>query len=144
MLHLSDRGDAIAERGDSVARTDENVPPNDLERSVGEVATSSEVVQHLANASISSCDAVVARDGPCDVRSQELMQRNVRAPRVELVLGRMQSVKNGYGGVPVHNRHPMASLFRGAAIQFAIIQRLASRVPYRAQASWCGIQTAQA
>ena len=125
MLRLADRGDPIAERGDSVARADESVPPNDSKRSVGEVATLSEVVQHLANASINSCDAVVARDGPCDVRSEELMQRRVRTASVKLVLSRMESVKNRNGGVPVHSRPDLV----------AIIQRLASRVRYRAQAS---------
>lgn len=121
MLHLADRGDPIAERGDSVACADENVPPNDLKRSVGEVATSSEVVQHFANASINSCNAIVARDRPGDVRSQELLQRFVRTASVKLVLSRVQVVKNRNGGVPIHNGRPLASLFPGAAIQVAII-----------------------
>jgi hypothetical protein len=62
MGDVADRGEPVGERGDSVSVTDENVSSLHLKRVIGEVASSSEVVQDLLETTVGAGDATVARE----------------------------------------------------------------------------------
>src|SRR5258707_4901517 len=82
MVDVADRGEPVGERGDPVSVADENVSPLDLERVIGEVSPSPEVLEHLLETAVGPGDAIVSRDGPCDVRSEELLKGSAGAARV--------------------------------------------------------------
>jgi hypothetical protein len=65
---------AVGERGDLVPVADENVSSRHLKRVIGEVSSSPEVVEHLLETAVGPGDAIVSRDGPCDVGGEELLR----------------------------------------------------------------------
>jgi len=109
MVDIANRGEPVGKRGDSVSVADENVSSLHLKRVIGELSSSSEVAEHLLETTVIAGNAIVARDGPRDVRSEELLEGSARAARVELVLRLVQSVEKLDGSVPVHGRHTRRS-----------------------------------
>ena len=112
MVGVAYRGEAVGERGDSVSVADENVSSLELKRVIGEVSSPSEVVQDLLETTIGPGDSIFARDGPRDVRSEELVEGSGRTSPVQLVLRPAQSVEKFDGSVPVHSRHSSPSVTR--------------------------------
>ena len=102
MVDVADRDEAVDERGESVSFADENVSSRDLKRALGNVSSSSEVVEHLLQTAVGSGDAILAGDGPRDARSEQLLEGGASPARVELVLRRVQPTEQVDGGVPVH------------------------------------------
>jgi hypothetical protein len=104
MVDTADGGEPVGERGEPVSVADENVSSLHLKRVIGQLSSSSEVAEHLLEATVGPGDAIVAGYGPGDVRSEELLKASAGAARVELVLRLVQSVEKVDGGVPVHGR----------------------------------------
>ena len=104
MVDVADRGEPVGKRGDSISIADENVSSLHLKRVIGKVSSASEVAEHLVEATVGPRDAIVAGDGPRDVRSEELLEGSAGAARVELVLRLVQPVEKLDGSVPVHPR----------------------------------------
>ena len=117
MVDVADRGKPVGERGDSVSVADENVSPRHLERVIGELSSLPEVVEHLLEITVGPGDAIVAGNGPGDVRSQELPQDSVRAACVEVVLRPVQSVEKADRGVPVHGWRQLALSYAWAGVR---------------------------
>jgi len=103
MFAPANRGEAVRQGGDSVSVADEHVLPLDLKRAIGEVSSGLEVVEHLLESTVGPGDAVLAGDGPGDVRSQELLEHRAAAASVELVLRGMQSVEQVDGPIALHH-----------------------------------------
>src|SRR2546429_284934 len=125
MFHTTDRGEPVSERGKSVSVADENISSGHLKRVTGEVSSSSEVPEHLLETTVGPSDAIVAGDGPGDVRSEELPKGSAGAARVEVVLRLVQSVEKVDRSVAVHCR-PRC----GSSNELALLvarQRLARR-----------------
>ena len=66
-----------------------------LEGSVGEFATTSEVVEDRIDPVVAACDLVFARHDPRDVRREQLSQWRVLAAGIELVLRPVELVEEG-------------------------------------------------
>ena len=99
MVDAADRGEAVGERGNPVSVADENVSLLHLKCVIGEVSSSPEVAGRLLETAVGPGDAIVSRDGPCDVGGEELLEGGAGAARVELVLRRVQSVEKADGSV---------------------------------------------
>jgi hypothetical protein len=104
MVDTTDRGEPVGKRGESVSVADQNISSRHLKGVTGEVSSSSEVAEHLLETAVSPGNAIVARDGPRDVRSEELLKGSAGAARVELVLRLVQSVEKVDGSIAVHGR----------------------------------------
>src|SRR5918997_791165 len=74
MVHVADRGEPVGQRGDPVSVADEDIASLHLKCVTGEVSSSSEVVENLLETTVGPGDAVVAGDGPGDVRSKEPLE----------------------------------------------------------------------
>ena len=85
MVDTADRGEPVGKRGESVSVADENVSSLHLKRVIGEISSPSEVAEHRLDTTVVPGNAIVAGDGPRDVRSEELLKGSARAAGVELV-----------------------------------------------------------
>jgi len=86
MVDTTHRGAPVGERGHSASVANENISSLHPKRVSGEVSSSSEVVEHLLESTVSPGDATVAGDHPRDVGREELLEGGAGAARVELVL----------------------------------------------------------
>jgi hypothetical protein len=102
MVDVADRGESVSESRDSVSVANEDVSSLHLKGAIGEVSPSPEVVEHLLETTVGPRDAIVAGDGPRDVRGEELLEGNARAAGVELVLRLVEVVEQADGSFPIH------------------------------------------
>ena len=90
MVDAVDRREPVGKRGKSLSVPNENFSSLHLERAIGEVSSSSEIVEYLLETAVAPGNAIIAGHGPSGIFREALLKGSGGAARAELALRLVQ------------------------------------------------------